>query len=98
MRDVSTGILLSKRALTFFTILLLGSLGLCGANYAGFAVFRFHPQAGGILMFTGMLELIGMIVGATGLVVSAFALMVLSLIDRLRDDNESITIFRSDDK
>jgi Co/Zn/Cd efflux system component len=79
-------------------MLLLGSLGLCGINVAGYAVFQSHTQAQGILMSTAILEMLGMILGAVGLLLSAPLLIVLSLIDRSRDGGRSMTIFRSDDK
>lgn len=74
------------KAATMWTVLLLLSLGLCGANSALFA--RYGAISGGgpvsgrtifatnSLMVTGFLELIGMAIGAIGLI----SVVILALI------------------
>jgi hypothetical protein len=70
-----TGLL---KAAVMFAMLLLVSLGLCGVNFV--AVIRFVPMSGGasphswrdtlssVLGVTGVLELVGMAIGAVGLI------------------------------
>ena len=79
----------SARAIAIFAILLLVSLGLCGANFALFS--KFGAISGGTpppnrpvwasntLMITGFFELIGMLVGAVGLLVTLFAILIMWL-------------------
>lgn len=68
------------KATAFFATLLLVSLGLCGANF--FAVISFVGVAGGapppgtptwpatLLTTTGTIELIGIALGAGGLIIT----------------------------
>jgi hypothetical protein len=92
MRDLlrsSTG---WTRALAIFAALLVISLGLCGLNFG--AMYLFRPpvsgpsvpgnqgaeRLGGILMGTGMLELLGMGVGALGVVTCLLGLFFQTVI------------------
>jgi hypothetical protein len=73
------------KAATLFATLLLVSLGLCGVNFA--AVIAFVGVAGGppppgtptwpttLLTTTGAVELIGVALGACGLVITGIWLM-----------------------
>jgi hypothetical protein len=94
MRDLlrnSTGWM---RALAISAALLVISLGLCGLNYG--AVLLLNTPAngpsvpanqaaqrlGGILIWTGMLELVGMGVGALGVVICLLGLVIQTAIGR----------------
>ena len=98
MRDLlrnSTG---WTRALAIFAAVLVISLGLCGINYG--AVFLFRSPAsgpsvpanhgadrlGGILIGTGMLELLGMGVGALGVVTCLLGLLIQTVIGRTKQE------------
>ena len=74
------------KAATIWTLVLLLSLGLCGANFALFARHGAIAGDGPVsdrtvfatnsLMVTGFLELIGMAIGAIGLI----SVVILALI------------------
>ncbi len=84
--DGKTGL---AKAATMWTLVLLLSLGLCGANLALFG--RYGAISGGgpvsdrtifatnSLMVTGFLELIGMLIGAIGLI-SVIVTAVIKLV------------------
>lgn len=89
-----------KRALAIFAAILAISAGLCGLNYGAF--YLLHPplsgpstagkqavdRMGGILMTTGMLELLGMAAGALGLVISLLGLLIQAAMNRANTHNE----------
>lgn len=76
-----------SRAVAVFGIILLISLGLCGVNYAAMSVVDGHPAlngAGVILIVTATLETIGILVGASGLVVTLIGAGLNAFLKSLR--------------
>jgi hypothetical protein len=73
-----------------FATLLAVSIGLCGVNYVAWTVAmsvgarpdtsHWVRQLGGTAMITGMIELVGMAVGAVGLVVVGLVALVIRTI------------------
>ena len=57
---------LAKAAAIFASVLLI-SIGLCEANFLAFGIVSYESRLGGLLIVTGIVELIAMIVGAGGL-------------------------------
>jgi hypothetical protein len=96
MRDLLRGYTGWMRALAIFAAVLVISLGLCGLNVGAFSLFhppingpsvpgnQFAERLGEILLGTGMLELIGMGVGALGLVVCVLGLFIQTVIRRTK--------------
>jgi hypothetical protein len=84
------------RALAIFAAVLVISLGLCGLNFAAVFLFRTPTsgpsvpaphaaqRSGEILMRTGMLELLGMGVGALGVVTCLLGLLIQTAIRRIQ--------------
>jgi hypothetical protein len=78
------------KAVAFFATLLAVSIGLCGVNYVAWTVAmsvgarpdtsHWVRQLGGTAMITGMIELVGMAVGAVGLVVVGLVALVIRTI------------------
>jgi hypothetical protein len=81
MRDLLRGYTGWMRALAFFAALLVISLGLCGLNFGAFSLFQ---RLGGILIWTGMLELVGMGVGAVGVVICLLGLFIQTATGRTK--------------
>jgi hypothetical protein len=80
------------KAATVFAALLVVSIGLCGANFAawiGLARYTVQPiqtpwrahLANGVV-FMGVLELVGMAVGGSGLVVVGLVAGIRALVSR----------------
>ena len=98
MRDLLRGSTGWTRALAFFAAVLVISLGLCGLNYG--AIFLLRPptngpsvaanhgadRLGGILIGTAVLELLGMGVGALGLVICLLGLFFQTAIRRTKQE------------
>jgi hypothetical protein len=73
------------KGLAIFAILLVISLGLCGLNYGAALLVKAPANGsanplGGILIWTGVLELVGMGVGAFGIVICLLGLLVQTAI------------------
>jgi len=60
----------SAKATTVFAVIFLVSAGLCGVNFL--AALGLNSTAEGFLSITGYAELVGMVVGLTGLIAIAF--------------------------
>ena len=96
MRDLLRGYTGWMRALAFFAALLVISLGLCGLNFGAISLFQLPingpsvpgkqlaERLGGILIGTGMLELLGMGIGALGLVICVLGLFIQTAIKRTK--------------
>src|ERR1700736_2271409 len=96
MRDLLRGSTGWTRALAIFAALLVISLGLCGLNYGAVSLFRTPingpsvpgnqaaERLGGILIWTGMLELVGMGVGALGVVICLLGLFIQTATGRTK--------------
>ncbi len=96
MRDLLRGSTGWMRALAFFAAVLVISIGLCGLNFGALSLFhppingpsvpghQFAERLGGILIWTGMLELVGMGVGALGLVICVLGLLIQTAIRRAK--------------
>jgi hypothetical protein len=94
MRDLFRGSTGWTRGLAIFAAVLVISLGLCGLNYGAIVLLRTPisgpsvpgnqaaERLGGILIGTGVLELLGMGVGALGLVICFVGLLVQTAIRR----------------
>jgi hypothetical protein len=92
MRNPLRGTTGWTQALAIFAALAVISLGLCGLNYGAVLLLNTSangPSApanqgaqrlGGILMGTGMLELVGMAVGALGVVICLLGLLIQTAI------------------
>lgn len=89
----------AKKTVILFALVLLISVGLCGANYVAFPAFGL-PISGGTppgphgelkvnvslaLIGTAFLELLAMGVGAAGLLVSLVVWLFVVLTERLDD-------------
>ncbi len=84
------------KATAIFATLLLVSIGLCGANYVSVIVFS-TISAGSVpgeglkafaldgLTFAGVAELLGMIVGALGLFITAVIMAVRAITKSWKD-------------
>jgi hypothetical protein len=69
------------KAATVFAIVLVVSIGLCGVNMV--AVMSAHNgQTQKVLMFTAYSELLGMVVGALGLIVVGIIAVVRAIFFR----------------
>jgi hypothetical protein len=69
------------KGLAIFAALLVISLGLCGLNYGAVLLLKTPANGsanplGGILIWTGVLELVGMGVGALGVVICLLGLLI----------------------
>ena len=89
------------KAAALWTLVLLLSLGLCGANFALFARYGAIAGSGPVsdrtifatnsLMVTGFLELIGMVIGAIGLIsviIAALIKLVRNCFNPRREDTQ----------
>jgi hypothetical protein len=82
------------RALAIFAAVLVISLGLCGLNFGAVSLLgtqmngpavpgnQAAQRLSGILIWTGILELFGMGVGALGVVTSLLGLLIQTVIRR----------------
>lgn len=87
--------------ITLFAVILICSLGLCGVNYASASIFFNNGIVIPILMGTGLVEIVGMVVGALGLIVSVAGLAVASLSGHSSADESTLSLHlhdREDDR
>ncbi len=73
------------KGLAIFAILLVISLGLCGLNYGAVLLLKAPANGsanplGGILIVAGVLELVGMGLGALGIVICLIGLLIQTAI------------------
>ena len=81
-----------KPKVTLFGIVLLCSLGLCGANAAASGVFTSSQGiATQVILVTGAIELAGIVISAIGLFVSLAGLVVASLFGHTTSDDLHVT-------
>jgi hypothetical protein len=81
MRDLLRGYTGWTRALAIFAAVLVISIGLCGLNFGALSLFQ---RLGGILIWTGVLELVGMGVGALGVVICLLGLFIQTATGRAK--------------
>jgi hypothetical protein len=81
MRDLLRGYTGWMRALAISAAVLVISLGLCGLNFGALSLFQ---RLGGILIWTGMLELVGMGAGALGVVICLLGLFIQTATGRTK--------------
>jgi len=87
------------KAATIFSVLLLVSTGLCGANILLFSHFGAvsggttePPRSAGlsmVIMSTGFAEMIGMLVGGCGLIAAIIAAAIRAIAQRISRKDDS---------
>ncbi len=75
------------KGLAIFAALLVISLGLCGLNYGAVLLLKTPANGsanplGGILIVAGVLELLGMGLGALGVVICLLGLLIQTAIGK----------------
>jgi hypothetical protein len=85
MRNLLGGSTGWAKGLAIFAALLVISIGLCGLNYEAALLLKTPANGsanpfGGILMLAGVLELLGMGLGALGVVICLLGLFIQTAI------------------